>query len=229
LFELNLQNCDVSLRVTTDNLCRVFAIVLKGDFYFSGVADDMTIGHDITRRINDEARAEGNTLGRVSRHLRKEMSLAPLTLLLEKAAQKLVERRIWEIRRGVNSGSSDMASASARRDTEYIYDAGETSLTRGQGSGAGSAQSATSSSGVSFALVAAGSPQQADFRPRTKGDRARVAPSRNRSPLSASVQPGKLARLSQVLFILFSSRTKLVGRRNAAKRERIAGTIDAMS
>ena len=62
-------------------------IVLQDDFDLVGVADDMVVGHDITGRIDDEARAQ-----RVDLPVRHLEAVPVLLLLFEETAQQLVER-----------------------------------------------------------------------------------------------------------------------------------------
>src|SRR5438270_14038233 len=84
----------------------------------------MTIGYDVTGGINNETGTERNTLGRVSRPLRKEMSLAAGALLLKKAAQKLVERGVGKSRRGRQFRLFGHGSGIGPARQRYIYQRG---------------------------------------------------------------------------------------------------------
>src|SRR3984893_14920348 len=124
LVRCDLQNSDVSLRVPADDLRRVFALVRQSYFHFAVATDYVTIGHHVAGRINNEAGTECNTLGAASRSLWKHVPLAARPLLLEKAAQKLVKRRVGKSRGG---GQFRLFSCRVRIGTarhRYIYNRG---------------------------------------------------------------------------------------------------------
>src|SRR5438105_9493914 len=58
LVGLDLQHGDVSARVAADDLRRVLAVVLQCDGDLGGFADDMVVGDDESRRVDDETGAE---------------------------------------------------------------------------------------------------------------------------------------------------------------------------
>src|SRR6266436_5730510 len=84
---IDLQHRDVRLGVAADDLRRVLAVVLKGHFDLAGIADDVAVGHHITRRIDNEAGTESDPMRSAARHLREDMTLAVRALLVEEAAQ----------------------------------------------------------------------------------------------------------------------------------------------
>src|SRR6266436_3807576 len=120
---------------------------------------------------------------------------------------------------GANSGSSDMAAASARRDTDIFTTAGETFLTRGARlwcwiSAIGDV--------IVCDVVCGGLPAAGGFSAQTKGDRARVAP--RPKPIAAErfrFSQGEPAR-SFSNSLISSPPKRSLCRRSAAELERIA-------
>ena len=61
----------------------------------------MVVGHDIARGIDDKARAQRDPPRLAPRVLRKLIAAALVLLLIEKAAQHFIERRVWKsLKRG---------------------------------------------------------------------------------------------------------------------------------
>jgi hypothetical protein len=88
LVGLDLQQRDVGLGVAPDDLGLQIGVVVQNDGDLVGVGDDVIVGYDITRRIDDKAGAERRALA--------WLSLLTASLghaMLEKVPKKLFERR----------------------------------------------------------------------------------------------------------------------------------------
>ena len=92
---VDLEQREIGLGIAADDLGRVFAAVLEDDLDLAGVADDVVVGDDIARGIDDEAGAERDALRPgLSGACGKAGPRRRWVLLVEEAAQQLVERRI---------------------------------------------------------------------------------------------------------------------------------------
>src|SRR4051794_30972906 len=101
LVGLDLQHRDVGARIAADDAGGVFAVVLKRDLDLGGFADNVVIGDDIAGRVDDEAGAKRDAVAaafsvrtaaeRPRKHLTFATLLAVAAMLIEKAAQVIVE------------------------------------------------------------------------------------------------------------------------------------------
>src|SRR4029077_19299784 len=100
---LDLQQRDIRLGIASDQLGLEICIVMQDDRNLVSIGDYMVVGHDIARRIDDEARTERGSLAR----LRLGAS-AFRRAAVEKVAKELLERRArWKLR---DLGASSFAA-----------------------------------------------------------------------------------------------------------------------
>jgi hypothetical protein len=88
LVGLDLQQRDVGFGVAPDKLGLQIGVVVQNDVNLVGVGDHVIVGYDITRRVDDKARAERCAFARLS------FLTAPLGhAMLEEVPKELLERR----------------------------------------------------------------------------------------------------------------------------------------
>ena len=68
LVGVDLQHREIGARVAADDLGGVFAVVLQGHLDLGGLADDVVVGDDVARGVDDKAGAERDALDAVARH-----------------------------------------------------------------------------------------------------------------------------------------------------------------
>ena len=117
LVGLDLQQRDIRLGVASDQLGLQIRIIVQNDGDFVGIGDHMIVGHDIARRIDDEARTERGGLARL------RLGAAALGhAAVEEVAKKFFERRARRKLRDLRASSFAAPvglHGLRRRDVDY--------------------------------------------------------------------------------------------------------------